>query len=329
MNSGLTDPRRLLTSPTVAMLPRAGDSLSFLYLENVRITQDNTGVCASVQHPDGTSSRVYLPVASLSCILMGTGTSVTQPAMATCARHDTTVLWTGAGGVRMYSAAQSGDLTTDWLERQVRSWADDESRLAVAKRMYQMRFNTPVPHEANFAQLRGLEGQRMKALYRALADKHRLRGFKRNYDPHQWDQQNPVNQALSASNTALYGTVHSAILALGCSPALGFIHSGKQLSFVYDIADLYKATHTIPVAFSLHNSTQPDREARIRLRKDFHLYRLLPRIVHDIQTLLDPTRDAGDLEDVDDPDEPELVHLWDPDIGAVNAGRNYAHEVGW
>ncbi|GAA3757391.1 type I-E CRISPR-associated endonuclease Cas1e [Salinactinospora qingdaonensis] len=316
--------RRLLTAPTVAMLPRVADSLSFLYLENVRVVQDDTGVCAQIQPPDGETSRVYLPVASLSCILLGTGTSATNPAMATCARHGTTVVWSGAGGVRMYSGSQPSDLTTEWLERQARAWADDTTRLEVASRMYQMRFNTPVPEGTTLQQLRGLEGQRMKALYHSMAQRHRLRGFKRNYNPENWDTQNPVNQAVSAANTALYGATHAAILALGCSPALGFIHSGKQQSFVYDIADLYKAQHTIPLAFALSNSTHPDREARIRLRENFRLYRLMPKIANDIQRLLNP-----DITDAAAPEETELVHLWDPDLGPVDAGINHAAEVDW
>ncbi|GAA4889182.1 type I-E CRISPR-associated endonuclease Cas1e [Saccharopolyspora cebuensis] len=324
MTTGLPQPRRLLTAPTVAMLPRVADSLSFLYLENVRVNQDDTGVCATVDNHEGTT-RVYLPVAAISCLLLGTGTSATQPAMATCARHNTTVLWTGAGGVRLYSGAQPSDLTTTWIEHQARAWADDTSRLAVAARMYEKRFGLPVPEGTSLQRLRGLEGQRMKTLYHSLAQRHKLRGFRRNYDPANWDDLNPVNQALSAANTALYGTVHSAILALGCSPALGFIHSGKQHSFVYDIADLYKADHTIPLAFALNKSTQPDRDARIRLRRDFHLYRLLPRIVTDIQHLLDPAR-AADPE-ADSPDEVELVHLWDPDLGPINAGVNHADEL--
>lgn len=322
MSTGFPQPRRLLTAPTVAMLPRVADSLSFLYLENVRVTQDDTGVCATVADTDGATQRVSLPVAAISCLLLGTGTSATQPAMATCARHNTTVLWTGAGGVRLYSGAQPSDLTTTWIEHQARAWADDNHRLAVAARMYEKRFGMPVPDGTSLQRLRGLEGQRMKSLYRSLADRHKIRGFRRNYDPHHWDQQNPVNQALSAANTALYGTVHSAVLALGCSPALGFIHSGKQHSFVYDIADLYKADHTIPLAFSLYKSMQPDRDARVRLRQDFHLYRLLPRIVADIQGLLDPSSAADEA-----PEEVELVHLWDPELGPVEAGVNHTGEL--
>jgi CRISPR-associated protein Cas1 len=140
------------------MLPRVADALSLLHLENARVVQDDTGVCAYVEQPDGRTSRVYLPVAAICCILFGIGTSVTQPTMATCARHNTTVLCTGAGGVRMYSRSYAPNLATEWLERQVRAWAADSARLAVAARRYSMRFGTEVPTGSNLNALRGVEG---------------------------------------------------------------------------------------------------------------------------------------------------------------------------
>jgi CRISP-associated protein Cas1 len=162
----------------------------------------------------------------------------------------------------------------------------------------------------------------MRALYRQHATRHKVKPFRRNYDPESWDEQNPVNKALSAGNAALYGVVHSLIAHLGCSPALGFVHAGKQHSFVYDIADLYKAQTTIPLAFSLHDSTSPDSAARFRLRSDLKLYRLIPRIVRDIQALLDPDLDA-DEEDTA-PDRWQVANLWDPGSGSVAGGDNYA-----
>lgn len=318
--TGRTTARRRLAAPTLAMLPRIADSLSFLYLENVRIVQDDTGVCAQVIKKDSVD-RVYVPTAALSCILLGPGTSITQPALATIARHGTTMVCVGSGGVRSYAAIQPSSLTTAWLERQVHAWADDQHRLDVATAMYQRRFRTEVPAGTTLAQLRGLEGQRVKALYRLLAQKHSISRFRRNYDPDNWNDQDPVNLALSSANTALYGTVHAAILALGCSPALGFVHSGTQHAFVYDIADLYKAQITIPLAFSLHASAQPDRDARRAMRDNFRLYRLMPRIVTDICALLGT--EAPEIEDDGHDRDPEVVHLWDPKTGPLPAGVNY------
>ncbi|WP_236061632.1 type I-E CRISPR-associated endonuclease Cas1e [Actinacidiphila acididurans] len=312
--------RRRVASPTLAMLPRVGDSLSFLYADIVRIVQDDTGVCAETTSDDGDITRVYLPTASLSCVLLGPGTSITQPALATFARHGTTVVCTGSGGVRCYSGTVSPSLTTRWLEHQVHQWSDPDRRLAVARQMYTSRFQIAVPATTTLDQLRGMEGQRMKALYKLLAQQHRIGRFRRAYDPDSWDSQDPVNLALSSASTCLYGIVHAALVALGCSPALGFVHQGTQLAFVYDVADLYKAELTVPLAFSLHDSPNPEAAARRSFRTQLRLYRLLPRIVADVQALLAP----GEAEPIADGHAVDMVDLWDPEAGSVPAGVNYA-----
>jgi CRISP-associated protein Cas1 len=312
--------RARIAKPTLAMLPRVADSLSFLYADIVRIVQDDTGVCAETTSADRDVTRVYLPTSALSCLLLGPGTSITQPAMATFARHGTTVVCVGSGGVRCYASTVSDALTTRWLEHQVHQWSDPDRRLSVAKQMYLSRFGGTVPASATLEMLRGLEGQRIKALYKALAQQHRIGRFRRNYDPAAWSEQDPVNLALSSANTCLYGIVHAALTAVGCSPALGFVHQGKQLAFVYDIADLYKAELTIPLAFSLHDSTHAEAMARRGFREGLRLYKLLPRIVRDVQNLLAPDESAPSP----DGQAVELVNLWDPDVGSVAAGTNYA-----
>ncbi|MDT0300836.1 type I-E CRISPR-associated endonuclease Cas1e [Streptomonospora wellingtoniae] len=318
-----TPARRKLAAPTVAMLPRVADSLSFLYLDVVRVYQDDTGICAHVATEKRGSEYVYLPTAALSSLLLGPGTSITARALTTLARHGTTVVATGAGGVRCYSAMVAHSLSTDWLEHQARAWADPHQRLAVARRMYAQRFgDAAVAPEASLAQMRGMEGQRIKAMYRLLAQQYKLGRFRRSYDPEDWDDQDPVNLALSSANTCLYGIVHAAVVALGCSPALGFIHSGNQQAFVYDIADLYKAELTIPLAFSLNRATHPEQQARRHFRDQLRLFQLLPRIVTDIQRLLAPDVAIAtpDLEE-------QVVDLWDPVSGVVPGAVNHAGEA--
>ena len=322
MNARNSDPKARLAVPTLAMLPKIADSLSFLYLDIVRIVQDDTGVCAQIETKRGIDT-VYIPTASLSCVLLGPGTSITARALSTLARHGTTVVCTGAGGVRAYAGILPDSLTTTWLERQVHAWVDEQRRLDIAIRMYGRRFDDDVPRGTTLAQLRGMEGQRMKALYRIFTQQHGIGRFRRNYDPAQWHSQDPVNLALSAANTCLYGVVHAALLAMGCSPALGFVHTGTQHSFVYDIADLYKAETTIPLAFSLHDAASPEQEARRKLRDGFRLIKLLPKIVGDIQELLSPEKDT-DREP--DRHHVDMVKLWDPKLGVLPAGVNYAAE---
>ncbi|MFE5757541.1 type I-E CRISPR-associated endonuclease Cas1e [Streptomyces massasporeus] len=313
------------------MLPRIADSLSFLYLDMVRVVQDDTGVCAQIQTGDHRTDVVYIPTAALSCLLLGPGVSITTPALTTLARHGTSVVCVGAGGVRAYAGILPDSLTTHWLHRQVATWADPVKRLEVAVQMYRMRFNNAdVPASVTLEQLRGMEGERMKTFYKILAKQHGIGRFRRNYRPDQWDTQDPVNLALSAANTCLYGVVHAALLALGLSPALGYAHTGTQHAFVYDIADLYKAEITLPLAFALHNSDKPEQEVRRRFRENLRLLRLLPRIVKDVQSLLTPPHDHTIAAD-DDTDEHhserrdvQMVHLWDPKAGVLPAGVNYA-----
>ncbi|MFW6641017.1 type I-E CRISPR-associated endonuclease Cas1e [Nocardiopsis algeriensis] len=320
-----SDARKALARPTLAMLPKVSDNLSFLYADICRIVQTDTGVCAEVAAGAGSLHRVPVPTAALACLLLGPGTSITAPALATLMRHGTTVVATGSGGILHYGSLVPQARTTLWLDRQVRAYADDKRRMAVARRMYELRFGDEVPEEIGIERLRALEGQRMRALYRQLAARHRVKPFKRNYDPSSWDEQNPVNKALSAGNAALYGVVHSVVAHLGCSPALGFVHTGKQHSFVYDIADLYKAKTTIPLAFSLHDSASPDSTARFKLRSELRLYRMIPRMVSDIQRLLDPDVEEDEEEAV--PDRWHVVDLWDPS-GPVSGGVNYAGDTG-
>ncbi|MEU0992116.1 type I-E CRISPR-associated endonuclease Cas1e [Streptomyces sp. NPDC005953] len=309
------------------MLPRVADSLSFLYLDMVRVLQDDTGVCAQIQVSPGRTDTVYIPTAALSCLLLGPGVSITTPALTTLARHGTSVVCVGAGGVRTYAGVLPDSLTTHWLEQQVTTWTDQTRRLDVAVRMYRMRFqDAELPDTVTLEQLRGMEGQRMKALYKILAQQHGIGRFRRNYHPDQWHAQDPVNLALSSANTCLYGIIHAALLALGLSPALGFVHTGKQHAFVYDIADLYKAETTLPLAFALHQSDNPEQEARRRFREKLRLLKLLPRIVRDVQSLLTPDRPAATSAPTPTTERTgiELVHLWDPKRGTLPAGVNYA-----
>jgi CRISPR-associated protein Cas1 len=66
-----------------------------------------------------------------------------------------------------------------------------------------------------------------------------------------------VNQCISAATSCLYGITEAAVLAAGYAPAIGFIHSGKPLSFVYDIADIIKFDTVVPKAFDIAARNPP------------------------------------------------------------------------
>lgn len=152
------------------------------------------------------------------------------------------------------------------LLQQATIWANPESRLNIVRRMYEMRFPDPLEQGLTLRQIRGKEGARVRTAYARASDQYGIPWSGRNYDRVDWDQADPINRALSAANACLYGVCHAAIVALGYSPALGFIHTGKMLSFVYDIAELYKMELTVPAAFMEVARGSHKLESRVRHR---------------------------------------------------------------
>ncbi len=254
--------------------------------------------------------------------MLGPGTSVTQQAMVLMAESGSTVVWVGEEGVRYYAHGRSLAHSSRLLEAQAALMTNQSSRLRVAREMYAMRFPGEDTSGLTMQQLRGREGARIRKTYRESSQQYGVRWKGRTYDVEAFEDGDPVNQALSAANTSLYGVVHSAIVALGCSPGLGFVHTGHVRSFVYDVADLYKVELTIPLAFELAAEQPFDipGEARRRLRDRFHEGAFLDRCVRDIRHLLLPDDAEGDELGLDE----NVVQLWDGTRRAVAGGANYA-----
>lgn len=275
-----------LQNPAIASLPQVSAQLSFLYISDARIVQDSTGVVA-LSEDKGRKIRTSIPVASIAALLLGHGTSVTQPALATISKHGAAILWTGADATRTHGWSYSLTSSARWAEAQASAWADPSTRVQVAVAMYRKRFGTEASPGTTLRQLRGLEGQRMKSLYRDLANRYGIE-FKRSYRIDDFAAADPVNQSLSAANAALYGVSLAATVALGCHPGLGFVHAGNISSFVFDIADLYKADVSIPAAFEASTKANPVAAARRLTREAIVEGRILTRAVSDIQDLLAP-----------------------------------------
>lgn len=301
---------------TATELGRVSDRLSFLYVEHAVIDRDANAV--TIWQADGVAS---VPAAMLAALLLGPGSKVTHAAVALLAGSGCSVLWTGEQGVRFYAGAVAASTTSGLLQRQAGLVSNQRSRLAVARAMYEMRFPGEDLAKLTMQQLRGREGARVRACYRLWSGKTGVRWLGRNYTVGAWNATDPVNRCLSAANSALYGIVHAAILHLGCSPGLGFVHTGHQLSFVYDVADLYKAEVTIPVAFQIAAVGGGDFGGRARraVRDAIVEARLLGRIVADVKQLLGATGDGEDLAVAVVPD------LWDGG-GTVPGGVGYGGE---
>ncbi|WP_447527617.1 type I-E CRISPR-associated endonuclease Cas1e [Vreelandella sp. TE19] len=238
--------------------------------------------------------RMHIPVGSVACLLLEPGTRVSHAAVKLAATVGTLLIWVGDAGVRLYSAGQPGGARSDKLLYQAQLALDESLRLKVVRKMFELRFGEEPPSRRSVEQLRGIEGARVRKTYQVLAKQHGLKWQGRRYDPKQWDSADVANQCLSAATACLYGITEAAILAAGYAPAIGFLHTGKPLSFVYDIADIVKFETVVPAAFRVaaKNPPMPEREVRIACRDAFKQTRLLQRIIPMIEEVLA----AGEIE---------------------------------
>jgi CRISPR-associated protein Cas1 len=232
--------------------------------------------------------RTHIPVGGLACLMLEPGTRVTHAAIALAAEVGCLVLWVGEGGVRLYSAGQPGGARSDRLLYQAKLALDENLRLRVIRAMYRLRFQEEPPARRSIEQLRGIEGVRVRTMYKLLAQQHGVPWVRRDYDPDHFDKGDVVNRCLSTATHCLYGLCEAAVLAAGYAPAIGFLHTGKPLSFVYDIADLFKFDTVVPIAFKVAASEglDPMRETRHYCRNSFRKHNLLERIIPTIENVL-------------------------------------------
>jgi len=246
--------------------------------------QDSAVVLTDVK-----GTRMQIPVGAIASLMLEPGTTVTHEAVKRCAEEDCLLIWCGEGGVRFYASGAPGGARSDKLLFQLEIANDPKRRIKVVREMFRRRFNDDAPDRRSIEQLRGLEGSRVREAYEAVAAQFNVPWKGRRYDPSEWKLADDSNRAISSANACLYGVTEAAILVAGYSPAVGFLHSGKPLSFVYDIADLYKFQITVPLAFQVVAERVKDVEGEVRrrLRDVFKREGLIAKIIPDIEAVLD------------------------------------------
>lgn len=298
-------------------LPKLRDSLSFLYIEHAIIEQEDLSI--TVIRADG---RIPVPVASTTVLLLGPGVSITHAAVKAICDNGCTAIWCGEAASKFYAVGMGETRSAENLLLQARLCMDPDKHMDVVRRMYARRFPEMDCEGLTLQQIRGLEGIRMREAYRRLSKQYGVRWEKRDYKQDDWNDATPINRAVSAANSVLYGVCQAAIVSLGYSCGLGFVHTGKMLSFVYDIADLYKTETTLPAAFSAVAQPYVDleREVRTACRKFIKAARILKRIPEDIAWIF-CVADAGEQME-----EQAVGDLWDEGDERLAGGVNYAEE---
>ncbi len=232
--------------------------------------------------------RVQIPIGSIACLLLEPGTRVSHAAVVLASRVGCLLVWVGEAGVRLYAAGQPGGARSDRLLYQAALALDPKARLKVVRKMYALRFKDEPPAKRSVEQLRGIEGARVKKTYELLSRRYGIKWAGRRYDPSSWGSGDIPNRCLSSATACLYGISEAAILAAGYAPAVGFIHTGKPLSFVYDIADIFKFDTVVPIAFKIaaKKPKDPEREVRLACRDIFRKSKILDIIIPTIEKVL-------------------------------------------
>lgn len=237
---------------------------------------------------DKNGERMHIPVGSVTCLMLEPGTRISHAAIKLAAQVGTLITWVGEGGVRFYAAGQPGGARSDKLLYQAKLALDEDLRLKVVRKMFELRFGEEAPQRRSVDQLRGIEGARVRKTYQLLAKQYKVDWKGRRYDPKDWEKGDIANKCISAATSCLYGITEAAILAAGYAPAIGYLHTGKPLSFVYDIADIVKFDSVVPAAFRIaaKRSPQPDREVRLACRELFRTDKTLKRLIPLIEEIL-------------------------------------------
>jgi len=273
------------------------DRASIMFVEKGQLDVID-GACVVV---DVTGVRTHIPIGGLACLMLEPGARISHAAVTLAGRAGTLITWVGEAGVRLYAAGQPGGARSDRLLWQARLALNDEARLKIVRKMFALRFDGAAPERRSVDQLRGIEGARVRTLYDLLAQRYQVNWKRRAYDVGDWDASDIPNRCLSAATACLHGLTEAAVMAAGYAPAIGFLHTGKPLSFVYDISDLFKFDTVVPVAFEIAGKAGKGKlpaagrdvagVVRRACRDAFRRTNLLERIIPTIDEVLA----AGDI----------------------------------
>ena len=288
----------LFERPPLETLASAKDRWTPLYLEHGRLEVDDS----SVKWIGADRLLCRIPVATVSALLLGPGTTITHAAIKACAESNTPICWTGEDCLRFYAFGLTPNHTNDMPRLHAEAWADKRRRTEIARAMFLYRFPGVDVGGKSIKELRGMEGLRVRALYAQLGLTHGVTWKGRNYDHQNWELADGINRALSAANASLYALCSAVVCSLGYLPALGFVHDAGTLPFVYDVADLYKHLTSIPAAFLATREKPNDDGELVRklLKQHVEEERILQRLPKDLAALFG-TAEASPSQPTDRP----------------------------
>lgn len=301
--------------PAIVEMPRVKDRMTFIYLEKCSLSREDSAL-----RVEDRTGYVLIPSHCFLTLLLGPGVTLTHRAAELLGDSGSTIVWVGEGGTKYYGSGRPLTAGSALLQKQAEIASRPRMRMEAVRKMYALRFPEENLEGLTLQQLRGKEGARVKNEYKRQSEQWNVPWNGRQYDPQNFHDSDPINQALSLANVYLYGLTQAVTTALGLSPGLGMIHVGHEKSFIYDIADLYKAETSIPCAFEIISTAGDAKPALIRkkMRELFQSLRLIERMVEDIKIILSCSKDDEQVDEAQ-----EVLALWDGTRGLVESGVQY------
>lgn len=275
-----------------ARIPQA-DRHGLVWLGRGNLFVENgTVVFATPGYDDLKAGRYTLPFQMVSCILLQPGTSVSHDVLRLLARHDVGLVAVGSHGIRCYASMPFGPDQSARARRHALMWTDPDQRMRLIRLMYAWRIGEVVA-VADLDALRGIEGARVKEAYRQVAKQFGIPWRRREYDRDNPQVPDLPNQAINHASSALRAAAMIAVSVCGAIPQLGFIHEDSGIAFPLDIADLFRESILLPVAFGAVKRVMEDggrsleREVREGAGRTFRNQLVIPKMIDRIKDLLD------------------------------------------
>ena len=161
------------------LLPQVKDKYPFIFLEHGRLEVDDS----SVKWIDEKCHVISIPCATVNTILLGPGTSVTHAAIKSISESNCTVCWVGSDSLLYYATGETPTADTYNLKKQLSLYSSPKKKLETARKLFSYRFPDLDLQNKSLSEMMGMEGYRVKSLYKTTAEKYGIEWEGRDYVP--------------------------------------------------------------------------------------------------------------------------------------------------
>jgi len=238
-----------------------------------------------------------IPIANTTCLLLGTGTSITQAAMRMLAQAGVLAGFCGGGGTPLLMAneiewlnPQSEYRPTEYVQGWMKFWFDEPKRLEAARVFQSARiefirkvwskdrdlqaagFNagegdihtalqaciSGIQQAPTVGKLFQIEAELTKRLYKVAAGRTKQPDFVRKREA-----VDLANTFLNHGNYLAYGLAATTLWVLGIPHGFAVMHGKtRRGALVFDVADLVKDALILPWAFICAGENATEQEFR-------------------------------------------------------------------